>query len=83
MRFRLLGQGTINNLMGSGSPVAEKYSWTSLGNRSLRCSTSCIHAVVIKKDGDELFDHYRHIPQALRNQKRLARADLQQVAEQV
>jgi len=51
------------------SPVPEKYSWPSLGNRSLRCSTSCIHAVVIKKDGDELFDHYRHTLEALGNQK--------------
>ena len=53
------------------SPVPEKYSWPSLGNCSMRCSTSCIHAVVIKKDGDELFDHYRHTLEALGNQKGL------------
>ncbi len=53
------------------SPVPSMYSWPSLGNCSLRCSTSCIHAVVIKKDGDELFDHYRHTLEALGNQKGL------------
>src|SRR3972149_182339 len=37
------------------SPVPEKYSWPSL----------------IKKDGDELFDHYRHTLEALGNQKGL------------
>src|SRR3989344_4989091 len=37
------------------SPVLEKYSWPSL----------------IKKDGDELFDHYRHTLEALGNQKGL------------
>ena len=42
-----------------------------LGNRSLRCSTSCVHAVVIKKDGNELFDHYRHTLEALGNEKGL------------
>jgi type I restriction enzyme M protein len=35
--------------------VPEKYSWPSL----------------IKKDGDELFDHYRHTVEALGNQKGL------------
>ena len=37
------------------SPVPEQYSWPSL----------------IKKDGDELFDHYRHTLEALGNQKGL------------
>jgi type I restriction enzyme M protein len=37
------------------SPVPEKYSWPSL----------------VKKDGDELFDHYRHTLEALGNQKGL------------
>ena len=37
------------------SPVPEKYSWPSF----------------IKKDGDELFDHYRHTLEALGNQKGL------------
>jgi len=37
------------------SPVPDKYSWPSL----------------IKKDGDELFDHYRHTLEALGNQKGL------------
>ncbi len=37
------------------SPVPEKYGWTSL----------------IKKDGDELFDHYRHTLEALGSQKGL------------
>ena len=37
------------------SPVPEKYSWPSL----------------IKKNGDELFDHYRHTLEALGNQKGL------------
>jgi type I restriction enzyme M protein len=37
------------------SPVPEKYCWSSL----------------IKKDGDELFDHYRHTLEALGNQKGL------------
>ena len=37
------------------SPVLEQYSWPSL----------------IKKDGDELFDHYRHTLEALGNQKGL------------
>ncbi len=37
------------------SPAPEKYSWPSL----------------IKKDGDELFDHYRHTLEALGNQKGL------------
>jgi len=37
------------------SPVQEKYSWTSL----------------IKKDGEELFGHYRHTLEALGNQKGL------------
>jgi type I restriction enzyme M protein len=37
----------------------------------LRCPTSCIHAVVIRKDGDELLDHYRHTFEALGNQKGL------------
>ena len=37
------------------SPVPEKYRWPSL----------------IKKDGDELFDHYRHTLEALGNQKGL------------
>ena len=36
-------------------PVPEQYSWTS----------------PIKKDGDELFDHYRHTLEALGNQKGL------------
>ncbi len=36
-------------------PVPEKYSWPSL----------------IKKNGDELFDHYRHTLEALGNQKGL------------
>jgi type I restriction enzyme M protein len=53
------------------SPVPEQYSWPSLGNCSMRCSTSCIHAVVIRKAGDELFYHYRHILEALGNQKGL------------
>jgi len=53
------------------SPVPDEYSWSSLGNCSRRCATSCIHAVVIKKDGDELFDHYRHTLEALGNQKGL------------
>lgn len=44
-------------------------SWPSLGNRSVSRSTSCIHAVVIKKDSDELFDHYRQTLEALGNQK--------------
>jgi type I restriction enzyme M protein len=35
------------------SPVPEKYSWPSL----------------IKKDGDELFDHYCHTLEVLGNQK--------------
>jgi type I restriction enzyme M protein len=43
------------------NPVPEKYGWPSLGNCSMRCSTSCSHAVVIKKDGDDLFDHYRKL----------------------
>ena len=37
------------------NPVPEKYSWPSL----------------IKKDGDELFDHYRHSLEALGNEKGL------------
>jgi type I restriction enzyme M protein len=37
------------------SPVPETYGWPSL----------------IKKDGDELFDHYRHTLEALGNQKGL------------
>jgi type I restriction enzyme M protein len=37
------------------NPVPEKYSWPSL----------------IKKDGDELFDHYRHTLEALGNEKGL------------
>ena len=37
------------------SPVPDKYSWPSL----------------IKKDGDELFDHYRHTLEALGNEKGL------------
>ena len=37
------------------SPVQEQYSWPSL----------------IKKDGDELFDHYRHTLEALGNEKGL------------
>ena len=37
------------------SPVPSMYSWPSL----------------IKKDGDELFDHYRHTLEALGNQKGL------------
>jgi len=37
------------------SPVPEQYGWPSL----------------IKKDGDELFDHYRHTLEALGNQKGL------------
>ena len=37
------------------SPVPEKYSWPSL----------------IKRDGDELFDHYRHTLEALGNEKGL------------
>ena len=37
------------------SPVPSMYSWTSL----------------IRKDGDELFDHYRHTLEALGNQKGL------------
>ena len=37
------------------SPVPDKYGWPSL----------------IKKDGDELFDHYRHTLEALGNQKGL------------
>ena len=37
------------------SPVPEKYGWPSL----------------IRKDGDELFDHYRHTLEALGNQKGL------------
>jgi len=37
------------------SPVPEQYSWPSL----------------IKKDGDELFDHYRHTLEALGNRKGL------------
>jgi type I restriction enzyme M protein len=53
------------------SPVPEKCSGPSLGNCSMRCSTSCIHAVVIKKVGDELFDHYRHTLGALGSQKGL------------
>ena len=36
-------------------PLPEKYSWPSL----------------IKKDGDELFDHYRHTLEALGSQKGL------------
>lgn len=38
---------------------------------------------LIKRDGDKLFDHYRHTLEALGNQKGHARTDLQQVAEQV
>ena len=53
------------------SPVPEKYICPSLGNCSMRCSTSCIHAVVIRKDGDELFDHYHHTLEALGDQKGL------------
>ena len=37
------------------SSVPEKYSWPTL----------------IRKDGDELFDHYRHTLEALGNQKGL------------
>ena len=37
------------------SPVPGQYGWLSL----------------IKKDGDELFDHYRHTLEALGNQKGL------------
>ena len=37
------------------SPVPAKYGWPSL----------------MKKDGDELFDHYRHLLEALGNQKGL------------
>ena len=37
------------------SPVPEQYSWP----------------VLVKKDGDELFDHYRHTLEALGNQKGL------------
>jgi len=37
------------------SPVPEKYNWQSL----------------LKKDGDELFDHYRHILEKLANEKGL------------
>ena len=37
------------------SPVPEAYAWSSL----------------IKKDGDELFDHYRHTLEALGNEKSL------------
>ena len=37
------------------SPVPEKYGWQSL----------------IKKDGDELFEHYRHVLEALGNEKGL------------
>jgi type I restriction enzyme M protein len=37
------------------SPVPSMYSWPSL----------------IKKDGDDLFDHYRHTLEALGNQKGL------------
>ncbi len=37
------------------SPVPKKWSWPEL----------------IKKDGDELFDHYRHTLEALGNQKGL------------
>jgi len=51
--------------------VPQQYSWSGLGNCSLRCSTSCIHAVVIRKDGDELFDHYRHALDALGKEKDL------------
>lgn len=37
------------------SPIPEKYSWQSL----------------LKKDGDELFDHYRHSLEKLGNEKGL------------
>jgi len=37
------------------SPVAAEYAWPSL----------------LKRDGDELFDHYRHILESLGNEKRL------------
>src|SRR4030067_3115726 len=43
------------------SPVPEKYSWPSL----------------IKKDGDELFDHYRHTLEALGLLARRAQASNQ------
>ena len=48
------------------SPVLAGYDWHSL----------------VKRDGDELFDHYRHTLEELGKQK-LARPDLHQVAEQV
>lgn len=37
------------------SIVQHLYGWSSLGKRSRRFRVSCISAVVIKKDGDELF----------------------------
>ena len=47
-------------------PVLADYDWTSL----------------VKRDGDDLFDHYRHTLEELGKQIRPARPDLQQVAEQ-
>ena len=49
------------------SLVPDEYAWPAL----------------LKKDGDELFDHYRHTLEALGNEKGTARPDLQQGAEQV
>jgi len=48
------------------SPVLADYDWPSL----------------VKRDGDDLFDHYRHTLEELGKQIRPARPDLQQVAEQ-